>query len=180
MGIIMAKEIISCPNCGKKIKADIVYSVCLDDSPQIKKAIINGKFNCTKCPSCKKVINLTPQVLLTSYSPPRWIWLVSKKHQNPAYPEEFLKTIAPETAQKVVQQEIVFVEFGKPSPALRFILDDVKPKTAEDWTTLGSLFTGNKAIECYQNALRLDNTFTEAKKRLNQELDLLKHYESSY
>ncbi|MHA1778930.1 MAG: hypothetical protein ACTSYN_05085, partial [Candidatus Heimdallarchaeaceae archaeon] len=125
----------------------------------------------------KKTIQLTPQVLVTTYSPARWIWLVSKRHQNPAYPEKFFKTVAPKSTSKIVKQQIVFVEFGKPAPGLKYILENITPETAEDWVSLGKHLTGEEAIKCYQQALRIDKTFSEAKQKLNQELDNLKQYQ---
>ncbi|GAH83202.1 unnamed protein product, partial [marine sediment metagenome] len=38
------------------------------------------------------------------------------------------------------------------------------------------IYTGDKAIDCYKNALRLDNNIYEAKNLMHEEMDKLKSY----
>ena len=167
---------IECYNCKTRIKKKVLESINISENPKQRKDIIQGKINFSYCPECKTKINHKTHFLLSYLDPPRWIWLVDKKHQNPRYQEEFFRTIVPESYSGIIEQEMVFIEFGKQYDCLGFILDDKQPQSSEEWLQLGKILTGERAVNCYKNALRLDETLAEAKKLLNNELDKLKSY----
>jgi hypothetical protein len=167
---------IECYNCGFKLKKKVLESINISENPKQRKDIIQGKINFSYCPECKAKINHKTHVLLSYLDPPRWIWLVDKRHQSPRYQEEFFRSIVPESYSGIIEQEMVFVEFGEQCNSLCFILDGKQPQTSNDWLELGKILAGERAIECYKNALRLDQTLAEAKKLLNDELDKLKTY----
>jgi hypothetical protein len=167
---------IECYNCGIKLKKKVLESINITENPKQLKDILQGKINYSNCPECKTKINHKTHVLLSYLDPPRWIWLVDKKHQDPRYQEEFFRSIVPESYSGLIDQEMVFVEFGEQCESLSFILNNKQPQTSNDWLNLGKMLTGERAVECYQNALRLDQTLAEAKKLLNEELDKLKSY----
>ena len=167
---------IECYNCGTKLRKKVLESINISENPKQRKDIIQGKINFSYCPECKTKISHKTHILLSYLDPPRWIWLVDKKHQDPRYQEEFFRSIVPESYSGLIEQEMVFVEFGENCESLVFILDDKQPQTSHDWLNLGKILSGEKAIDCYKNALRLDKSITEAKKLLNDELDKLKSY----
>jgi len=170
------KELV-CSNCGTKLKKRVSEeSINITDNPKIIKDVLEGKINHSICPNCKEKINHKTHVLLTYLDPPRWIWLVDKKHQNPGYQIEFFKTIIPNSFKGLIEQEMVFVEFGEPCSCLKFVLDEKQPQTSEEWLGLGRLLTGKKAVECYKNALKINEKIPEAKKLMHQEMDKLKTY----
>ncbi len=173
----MPIEKITCPKCGHVFRTRIYSSVNLTEEPSKLRQIINGKFNVSTCPKCKTKIKHTSHVLVTRLKPePKWVWLVSKKHQSPIYKEQFLKTIMPSYSANVIDQEVVFVDFGKPEEGLKFILADEKPKNEKDWTNYGKLLSGEEAINCFKKALMINSSYKEAKQLLNDELDKLKTY----
>ena len=167
---------IECNNCGIKLKKKVLESINITENPKQRKDVIQGKINFSYCPECKTKINHKTHVLLSYLEPPRWIWLVDRQHQNPKYQEEFFRSIVPESYSGIIKQEMVFVEFGEEYECLEYILDDKQPQSSKDWLELGKILTGEKAIDCYKNALRLDQSLAEAKKLLNDELDKLKTY----
>lgn len=170
------KELI-CSNCGTKIKKKISEdSINITNNPRIVREVLDGKINCSTCPNCKQKINHKTHVLLTYLNPPRWIWLVDNKHQNPGYQEQFFESIIPKSFEGLIEQEMVFVEFGEPCDCLQYVLDDKQPQTSEEWLGLGKLLTGKKAIECYKNALRINEKLSEAKKLMHKEMDKLRTY----
>ncbi len=168
---------LDCSNCGTKVKKRVSEeSINITNNPKIISEIIDGKINYSTCPNCKEKINHKTHVLLTYLNPPRWIWLVDRKHQNPGYQDEFFKTIIPNNFEGLIEQEMVFVEFGEPCNCLQYVLNEKQPQTCEDWLGLGKLFTGKKAVECYKNALKINEKIPEAKKLMYQEMDKLKTY----
>lgn len=172
----MGIEEVECPKCGKSAKVRSYSSINLTEKPRMKKNIIEGKINSTKCNKCGTKMNLHSHILLSSLEPPRWIWLVSKKHQNPSYQQELFEKIAPQISISSIPQQMAFVDFGEPCRGLEFILNDKEPKCCEEWLELGKIQSGYDAVECYKSALRIDQRNVEAKKLLNDELDKLKTY----
>jgi len=169
------KEIV-CPSCDTTFRRRILESINVSENPKKIKEIIDGKVNYSYCPECKTKVSHKTHILLSYLDPPRWIWLVDKKHQNPRYQEEFFRTVVPPSYSGIIVQEMVFVEFGKPCEGLKYVLDDKQPQNPNAWLDLGKILTGEKAVNCYKNALRLNNNLKEAKKLLNEELDKLKTY----
>lgn len=172
----MGIEEVSCPKCGKSTKVRANKAINLTEKPKMKKDIIEGKINSAICLKCGSKMNLRTHILLSYLEPPKWIWLVSKKHQNPGYQKEFFEKIAPQTSISSIPQQMAFVDFGEHCKGLEFILNDKEPKCCEEWLELGKIQSGYDAVECYKNALRIDHKNVEAKKLLNDEFDKLKTY----
>ena len=169
------KELI-CSSCGTVIRKKVGEAINLSDNPKYIKDIIEGKINFSTCPKCKEKITHKSHVLLTYMDPPRWIWLVDKQHRSLEYQEEFFRTMIPSSYENLIEQEMVFVDFGEPCQCLRYILERKQPQKPEEWIEVGKLLTGERAIDCYKNALRINNKLIEAKKLMNEELDNLKTY----
>ena len=167
---------IGCHNCGTKIKKRVREAINLSENPRSVSDVIEGKINFSYCPKCKTKIEHKTHVLLTYMDPPRWIWLVSKKHQNPMYKEEFFSSVLPPGSTQFIDQEMVFVDFGEPCVCLKYVLDDKKPQNSDDWLNLGKIHTGKEAIDCYKNALKLNRGLSEAKSLINVEMTKLKSY----
>ena len=167
---------ITCSNCGTTVRKRVCDSINLSEDPKCLNEILEGKFNYSNCPKCKTKIEHKSHVLLSYLDPPRWVWLVSKKFQNPKYQRDFFTDILPESSTSFIKQEMVFVEFGEPCECLKFILEGKQPQTTDDWIKLGKMLTGEQAIDCYKNALRLDSGIYEAKQLMHEEMDKLKSY----
>ncbi len=167
---------IGCHNCGTKIKKRVREAINLSENPRSISEVLEGKINFSNCPKCKAKIEHKTHVLLTYMDPPRWIWLVSKKHQNPQYKEEFFSSILPPGSVQFIDQEMVFVDFGEPCECLKYVLDDKKPQNSDDWLNLGKIHTGKEAIDCYKNALKMNRSLSEAKSLINVEMTKLKSY----
>ncbi|MHA1398350.1 MAG: CpXC domain-containing protein [Candidatus Heimdallarchaeaceae archaeon] len=167
---------LTCSNCGTIIRKKVMDAINVTDNPKSIKDIIEGKINYSICPNCKSKIKHKSHVLVTYLNPPRWVWLVDKKYQQPSYENEFFKTVIPSRYSNIIEQEMVFVEFGEPCYSLRYVLEKKQPQAAEEWLELGKIYTGKKAVSCYQQALKLNKNIIEAKKLLNEELDKLKTY----
>ncbi|MBY9001914.1 MAG: hypothetical protein KGD64_13430 [Candidatus Heimdallarchaeota archaeon] len=167
---------IECSNCGTKIMKRVCESINLSEDSKSLKEIMGGKFNFSNCPKCKTKIDHKSHVLLSYVDPPRWIWLVSKKYQHPQYLQNFFTEVLPESSSSLIQQEMVFVEFGEPCECLQFVIDGKQPQSSLDWLKLGKMYTGDKAIDCFKNALRMDGSIYEAKKLMHEEMDKLKSY----
>ena len=175
----MEKEVIICPNCSKEFEIRACSSINLNEEPFRLKQILNGKINVYKCPKCKTEVKYKSHILVTKIKDEvtEWYWLVSKKHQEPTYKETLLKTILPNVQSTgLIQQHVVFVDFGKPEEGLKFVLGDQKPQSESDWISLGKILAGEEAIRCFQKALRINSKNLEAKTLLHQELDKLKTY----
>ncbi len=167
---------ITCSNCGTKVKKRVCESINLSEDSKCLKEIMEGNFNFSYCPRCKTKIEHKSHVLLSKVDPPRWIWLVSKKYQNPQYQSNFFSEVLPLNSTSIIDQEMVFVEFGEPCECLHYIIEGKQPQSSEDWLKLGKMYTGDKAIDCFKNALRLDNNIYEAKNLMHEEMDKLKSY----
>lgn len=167
---------IECHDCGTKIKKRVGEAINLSENPKSIKDVIEGKVNFSYCPKCKTKIEHKTHVLLTYMDPPRWIWLVSKKHQNPQYKEEFFTSVLPPSSTQFIEQDMIFVEFGEPCECLKYVLDNKQPQSSEDWLNLGKLHTGEEAINCYKNALKMNKSLSEAKTLMNAEVIKLKSY----
>ncbi|MHA1201593.1 MAG: CpXC domain-containing protein [Candidatus Heimdallarchaeaceae archaeon] len=167
---------ITCSNCGTKVKKKVCESINLSEDSKCLKEIMEGNFNFSYCPKCKTKIEHKSHVLLSKVDPPRWIWLVSKKYQSPQYQSNFFSEVLPLNSTSIIDQEMVFVEFGEPCECLHYIIEGKQPQSSEDWLKLGKMYTGDKAIDCFKNALRLDNSIYEAKNLMHEEMDKLKSY----
>jgi len=176
-GFILPLKEIECLKCGTILKKKVGEAINLTENPKIIKDIIEGKINFSYCPNCKTKIEHKSHVLLTYLDPPRWIWLVSKRFQNPEYCEEFFTSVLPPGSAEFIDQDMVFVEFGKPCESLSYVLENKLPQTSRGWLELGKIHTGSEAVDCYKNALKINSTLTEAKNLLNDELDKLKTYQ---
>ncbi len=167
---------IECQNCGTRLKKRVGEAINLSENPKVIKDVKEGKINFSYCPKCKAKIEHKSHVLLTYLDPPRWIWLVSQKYQNPRYREEFFSSVIPPGSAELIDQDMVFVEFGTPCESLEYILENKLPQTSKDWMELGKIHTGDEAVDCYKNALKINSALSEAKNLLNEELDKLKSY----
>ena len=177
-GVLMPLKEIECPDCGTIVKKKVCDSLSINENPKSLKEIMEGKFNYSFCPKCKTKIEHKSHILLTYLDPPRWVWLVSKTFQNPGYEDNFFKNVIPPTSTEFIDQEMVFVDFSEPCNCLNFVLNRKMPQNFDYWVGLGKLYTGEKAINCYKNALKLNFQDREAKQLLNQEYDKLKSYSS--
>jgi len=158
------------------VKKKVCESINLSEDSKCLKEIMEGNFNFSYCPKCKTKIEHKSHVLLSKVDPPRWIWLVSKKYQSPQYQSNFFSEVLPLNSTSIIDQEMVFVEFGEPCECLHYIIEGKQPQSSEDWLKLGKMYTGDKAIDCFKNALRLDNSIYEAKNLMHEEMDKLKSY----
>ncbi|MHA1200081.1 MAG: CpXC domain-containing protein [Candidatus Heimdallarchaeaceae archaeon] len=168
---------IECLNCGTILKKRVGEAINLSNNPKAINDIIEGKINFSYCPKCKTKIEHKSHVLLTYLDPPRWIWLVSKKYQNPKYCEEFFSSIIPPGSVDFIEQDMVFVDFGIPCESLAYVIENRLPQTSNDWLELGKIHSGSEAVDCYKNALKINSALTEAKSLLNEEMDKLKTYQ---
>ncbi|MCG3216414.1 MAG: hypothetical protein KAS63_06820 [Candidatus Heimdallarchaeota archaeon] len=167
---------LTCTNCYTRIRKKVCDSINVEDNPKYIKDILEGKFNYSACPKCKTRINHKSHVLLTYLNPPRWIWLVAKEFQNPSYPETFFNNYLPQDSTELIEQKMVFINFGEPCESLEYVLNDKMPQSVSGWLGLGKILTGEKAIDCYKNALMMNFNHKEAKNLLSEEYDKLKTY----
>ncbi len=166
---------ITCPFCHNDFYKNIPSTINLHLQPEKKEDVINGAFNIIICPDCKRYIVVKSPVLITQKQ--QWVWLLPSSYRHPSFTQEaFFSQLMPGADSRLIKQEVLFIEFGKPNKALDFVFSQRKPTTASEWVTLGRLFKGNKAIKCYKKALKIDEKTILAKEMLDKELKDMKTY----
>lgn len=171
----MTPKNITCPFCHNDFSKNMQSTINLLLEPEKKEEIINGEVNNIICPDCRRIIVVKSPILITLKR--QWIWLLPTSYRQPSFTSEtFFSQLMPGADSSLVEQEILFVEFGKQNKALEFILNEREPTTASEWVSLGKLHKGIKAIKCYKQAIKIDKNAIVAKDMLNKELRDMKTY----
>src|SRR4029077_5614066 len=64
---------LACPACGAAIAFDLVHSVNADRAPALRRAIVDGSFQRTTCPTCGSDFRIEPDFNYVEHGRDLWV-----------------------------------------------------------------------------------------------------------